>query len=336
MKIIFQITLFLCFSFSMFAQEISCNQLMKLPLGKYLYDSNSDSVLFVMNNLERCGFESFEVEHSIISIFISNIVGEKGGAATVQDLYDEVLIFRRQNNAEEIKHDLVKKEIFYKKYNTKTITTENWANGKSLLVDVFAFDETDLETYKITLSNNNSTITYETFLTDFEIYLKEKYHLSKVAKSNPTDFDFNTNRTINEFPLMDYFERKKDVTGKLTLVYFYGHGVINCTKLNESSFYNPKLCKLIEQEFNLITLCIDSSVKLPEALQEKWQKYAPEKPLSSVGSYNSFIQKQIAFTDRQPYFVVLDDFGHILLEIDYEKAKNPKMFVESLEKVLKK
>ncbi|MGB1120431.1 MAG: hypothetical protein ACPG3Z_00435 [Saprospiraceae bacterium] len=97
MKIIFQIILFLCVSISLAAQKITCEELMKLPFGKYLMNDEEDSLKLIIANLEHCDFEDFERETVLLSVFIQTTMVTKGENTTVQDLYNEVLTFRQSD-----------------------------------------------------------------------------------------------------------------------------------------------------------------------------------------------------------------------------------------------
>jgi hypothetical protein len=339
MKKTIQIVLLLCFSISLSAQKISCAELMKMPFGKYLYENDGTSLALVLNELENCGVEKYELDMSILQIFISNIVGEKGEAATVQDLYDEILIFRQQNDSKEVKAIYKKRELLKNEYKTKLVTETNWIEGKSLICTILGLDEVELEIFANTLFEEKGEaldINYERFIQDYQKHIKEKFHLSKVAKRDTSDFDFGDSFYL--FPSMDYFERKKSVeyVNRLFLVYFYGYGAVNCAKLNDHSFHNPALCKLVDSNFTFITLPVDSREKLLETYKYKrFMEEVSDKSINTVGAYNTELQEKITFVNAQPYFVVLDIFGHILLEVDYEKAKDSKVFVDELKAVLR-
>lgn len=333
------ILLLLCFSISLSAQKTSCEELMKKPLGKYLYQNDGASLALVLNELENCGVEKYELDMSILQIFISNIAGEKGEAATVQDLYDEILIFRKQNETEEVKEIYKKRELLEKEYKTKTVTKTNWIEGKSLLCTILGLDEVELEIFANALFEEKGAdlnMNYERLVQDYQKHIKEKFHLSKVAKRDTTDFDFGDSFYL--FPSMDYFERKKsaEYDNRLFLIYFYGYGVVNCEKLNDNTFGNPTLCKLVDSNFTFITLSVDSREKLPET--HKYKRFMEEvsgKNIRTVGEYNVELQAQITSTNQQPYFVVLDAFGHVRLEVDYEKAKDTEAFIKALKTVLR-
>lgn len=338
MKTIIQISFLLLFSISLSAQKTSCEELMKKPLGKYLYGNDDGALVKVINQLENCGVEKYELDMSILSIFISNIAGEKGEAATVQDLYDEILIFRKQNESGEIKIRQEREQKFHKEHGATIMTQENWKVMKPLIADLYELDKMELETFANTLLEQKGAdlnINYGTFVQICQKNIRDKFHLSKLAKRNATDFDYDDSFYL--FPSMDYFKRRaavKDLNG-LFLVYFYSYDAVNCEKLNENTFYNPALCKLVDSNFTLITIAVDSKGDLPETHQYKQviEKMAG-KTIQNAHQYNKAIRNSIAATDTQPYFVVLDSFGHVLLKIDYEKAKDAKTFVEELKTVL--
>ena len=337
MKKTVQIILLLCISMSLSAQKYTCEELMKLPLGKYLYENDGTSLALILNELENCGVEKYELGESILQIFISNIIGEKKEAATVQDLYDEILIFRKQNNSEEIKIRQEKEAQFHKEYGSKILSNEDWKNVKPLICDLFNLDDIELETFVNTLfeeKREELNINYGSLIEAYQKHIKAKFHLSKVAKRDSTDFDFGDSFYL--FPSMDYFERRNKITGdKLILIYFYGYGVVNCEKLNDNVFYSPTLCKLVDSNFTFISLAVDSREKILETYKHKNTiEKLSGKTIRDVGGYNMAIQSAMIGTDTQPYFIVLDHFGHILLEIDYEKAKDTEGFIEALKSVL--
>lgn len=339
MKKTVQIILLLCISMSLSAQKYTCEELMKLPLGKYLYENDGTSLALILNELENCGVEKYELGESILQIFISNIIGEKKEAATVQDLYDEILIFRKQNNSEEIKIRQEKEAQFHKEYGSKILSNEDWKNVKPLICDLFNLDEIELETFVNTFFEEKGeelNINYGSLIEAYQKHIKAKFHLSKVAKRDSTDFDFGDSFYL--FPSMDYFERKRNTEdiNRFFLVYFYGYGAVNCEKLNDNSFHNPALCKLVDSNFTFITIPVDSREKLLETYKYKrFIEKVSGKSINTVGEHNVELQAQITSTNQQPYFVVLDTFGHVRLEVDYEKAKNAEDFIKALKSVLR-
>ncbi|MFK7949333.1 MAG: hypothetical protein AB8G11_17205 [Saprospiraceae bacterium] len=337
MKTILQIIILLCVSISLSAQKITCEELMKLPLGQYLFENNDDALLKVFNNLEKCGVEKYELDLSLLSIFIANISGEKGREATVQDLYNEILIFRQQNDTEKIKVSNERRETFYKTYNQKIVTKANLKEGKSLICEVFSFDETEFETFTNSLFEAESEkldINYLILIEQYQTYVKENYHLSKVAKRDSTDFDFGDK---TGFPSMNYFARTVQnlYSNKPTLIYFYGYGTVNSAKLNDDIFHNIELCNLVKSKFNFITLSVDDRRKLPQNLKEKLESKYPKNGLSYVGSLNMLLEKEIINTDTQPYFVVLNSTGQVIEKFDYNVTKDAVSFVEGLRDTLK-
>lgn len=247
MKIAFPIIIFSCFSVLSFAQKIPCEELMQMPLGNYIFSQDEDSMRLVVENLEFCDFDDFERERVLLSTFINSMLQKKGKYATVQDLYDVVLEFRQLDDYEATKALSKKQLLFKQKYFQEEVTNENWKKGKFLINELFGFDEVDLDEVINPLfeeKGNQLDITYGYLLNDIKIYIKNKYHLSKIAKRDSSDFDFGDEFYL--FPSMNYDVRIQNIDKtKPTLVYFYGYGAVNCNKLNDNTFHN----------FHLLIVC---------------------------------------------------------------------------------
>jgi hypothetical protein len=336
MKIIFQIILFLCVSISLAAQKITCEELMKLPFGKYLMNDEEDSLKLIIANLEHCDFEDFERETVLLSVFIQTTMVAKGENTTVQDLYNEVLTFRQSDEYEAVKAFAEKQRSFNQDYLSKKITRRNWKKGQPLISELFGFEKMELNTFINPLFEKQGKkldLTYGYFLADFKTYMNSKYHLSNAAKRDSTDFDFGSD--FYPFPSMNYDIRISniDVT-KPTLIYFYGYGAVNCQKLNENAFGNPKLFKLVDSSYNFITLPVDARTKLSPDLKAELEAKYSVKRFSDVGRLNVHLQTTLFQEQVQPLFVIVNQNGEVLGKFDYRTMRNTDELVEDLEKVV--
>jgi thiol:disulfide interchange protein DsbD len=100
--------------------------------------------------------------------------------------------------------------------------------------------------------------------------------------------------------------------GKPVMVDFTGWACVNCRKMEDNVWSDPRILKLLRENYVLISLYVDDKEKLP--VSEQYTSTFSGKHIETTG--NKWSEKQ-AFeykTNSQPYYILLDNKGKILAE----------------------
>ncbi len=92
--------------------------------------------------------------------------------------------------------------------------------------------------------------------------------------------------------------------GKPVLVDFTGHACVNCRKMEERVWSEPKILKLLNQDIVLISLYVDDKRPLPE--DEKYISEISGKQLKYIGQKWSEFQILKYKANAQPFYVLMD------------------------------
>lgn len=120
---------------------------------------------------------------------------------------------------------------------------------------------------------------------------------------------------------MDYAAKKN----KPALLDFTGYACVNCRKMEERVWSDPKVLDLLKNQFVLISLYVDDKKELPE--EEKYTSQVTGKNIETIGNKWSDYQIEHFQTNAQPYYVMVDNTGTPLIdpiayEPDIEKYRN--------------
>ncbi|MEM0517832.1 protein-disulfide reductase DsbD family protein [Aequorivita flava] len=92
--------------------------------------------------------------------------------------------------------------------------------------------------------------------------------------------------------------------GKPVLVDFTGHACVNCRKMEERVWSEPKILKLLNQDIVLISLYVDDKRPLPE--DEVFVSEISGKKLKYIGQKWSEFQIKRYKANAQPFYVLMD------------------------------
>lgn len=116
--------------------------------------------------------------------------------------------------------------------------------------------------------------------------------------------------------------------GKPIFVDFTGHGCVNCREMEARVWSDPKVLSRLKNDYVMLALYVDEKTELPES---DW--YTSEydgKVKKSIGKQNADFQITRFNNNAQPYYVLLDTKGELLLEpVAYERSISK--FVDFLE-----
>jgi len=128
-------------------------------------------------------------------------------------------------------------------------------------------------------------------------------------------------------------------TKKPIFVDFTGHGCVNCRKMEENVWSDPKVLKTLQNNFTIVALYVDDKViQLPKEQQYKNDR---GRVVSTLGDMNFDLELSKFNQQAQPFYVLLEvkelsDSKIILQELAYPTSydSDPKSFLSFLKGVL--
>ncbi|MBQ0129710.1 MAG: thioredoxin family protein [bacterium] len=170
--------------------------------------------------------------------------------------------------------------------------------------------------------------------------------------------DFNLNKTITyvdsqiesdiceepkygdilELPhdLSGYFDYEQALScaraqDKPVFVDFTGHGCNNCREMENSVWSDPEVLKMLRDEYVIVALYVDDKTEMAE---EDWTVSEKNgKVKKTIGSKNIDFQETRFGANAQPYYVLLDNDGDMLM-IPRSYSKDKAAFLSFLKKGL--
>lgn len=118
---------------------------------------------------------------------------------------------------------------------------------------------------------------------------------------------------------------------KPVMLDFTGKGCVNCRKMEDYVWVDPRVLKLLKEEYVVISLYVDLKRELPEA-----QKYTTPtgKKIRTVGDKWAWFQEERYQTNAQPQYVILNHAEQILVQpVGYDK--DIQLYIDFLEAGLK-
>ncbi len=102
------------------------------------------------------------------------------------------------------------------------------------------------------------------------------------------------------------------IHNKPVMVDFTGWACVNCRKMEDNVWSDPKVMKKIREEYVLISLYVDDKKALPQT--EQYISTLSGKNIKTTGNKWSDFQASKYNTNSQPYYVLLDNKGNILAQ----------------------
>lgn len=99
--------------------------------------------------------------------------------------------------------------------------------------------------------------------------------------------------------------------GKPVMVDFTGWSCVNCRKMEDNVWSDPKVLKRLRENYVIISLYVDDKTPLPE--KERYTA-SSGKEIITTGNKWSDMQRTKYQTNSQPYYVLLDNNGRILAQ----------------------
>ena len=118
---------------------------------------------------------------------------------------------------------------------------------------------------------------------------------------------------------------------KPVFVDFTGHGCNNCREMENSVWSDPEVLKMLRDEYVVVALYVDDKTAMPE---EDWSVSTKNgKVKKTIGSKNIDFQETRFGANAQPYYVLLDNDGDMLM-IPRSYSKDKAAFLTFLKKGL--
>lgn len=107
-------------------------------------------------------------------------------------------------------------------------------------------------------------------------------------------------------------------TGKPVLLDFTGYACVNCRKMEELVWSDPKVLGVLKNEIVLISLYVDDKKELPE--NEQYVSETTGKKIKTIGNKWSDLQIKTYKANAQPFYVIVD---HNSANLTEPSAYNP-------------
>lgn len=127
---------------------------------------------------------------------------------------------------------------------------------------------------------------------------------------------------------MEYARR----VNKPVVIDFSGFGCVNCRKMEAAVWTDPRVKRLLEKDYVLITLMVDDKTKLPSPIEI--EEHGKVRRLKTVGDKWSYLQRSKFGANAQPFYVLLDGKGKPLGP-SYAFDEDVSKYVRFLENGLK-
>ncbi len=118
---------------------------------------------------------------------------------------------------------------------------------------------------------------------------------------------------------------------KPIMIDFTGHACVNCRQMEASVWTDKAVYNLISNDFVLLQLYVDDKTELPSAEQTI---SAQGKKLTTIGKKWSDLQASRFKANSQPFYVLLDDKGELLVQpqgADYNAASYQRFLQSGLD-----
>ena len=149
---------------------------------------------------------------------------------------------------------------------------------------------------------------------------------------NTQDFNLFNNEVHAKFDNFDMGMQYAKENGKPVMLDFTGHGYVNCRKMELAVWVDPKVKKLITEDYVLITLYVDDKTPLPEPI--KVNENGKQRTLRTLGDKWSYLQSSKFGANAQPFYVLIDNEGKPLNK-SYSYDEDIDKYVNFLETGLK-
>ncbi|MBQ7162690.1 MAG: thioredoxin family protein [Bacteroidales bacterium] len=115
---------------------------------------------------------------------------------------------------------------------------------------------------------------------------------------------------------------------KKVLIDFSGYGCVNCRKMENAVWQDPRVKDYIRRHYVLISLMVDDKTALPAPLVI--EEYGQRRKLRTIGDKWSYLQRHKFGANAQPFYVIVDTEGRPLAPA-FAFSENPDDFLRFLQ-----
>ncbi|MFI3305194.1 MAG: thioredoxin family protein [Rikenellaceae bacterium] len=133
------------------------------------------------------------------------------------------------------------------------------------------------------------------------------------------------------FTALDEAQAYANTIGKPLMVYFTGHGCVNCREMEQRVWSDPRVATILENDYVIAKLYMDEKRELPES---DWITTDSGRVLKNVGRINSHLALTRFGVNAQPYYILLGRSGEELTPPSGYNL-NIEEYVEFLERGLR-
>ena len=142
-------------------------------------------------------------------------------------------------------------------------------------------------------------------------------------------YEGNVNAQFDDFEEgMRYAEKQN----KPVLIDFSGFGCVNCREMENNVWIDPRVKKILEQDYVLITLIVDDKTALPEPIVV--DDAGKKRTLRTIGDKWSYLQRTKFGASSQPFYIPVDHNG-VPLSASYKRDLNVQRYIDFLQSGLK-
>ena len=91
-----------------------------------------------------------------------------------------------------------------------------------------------------------------------------------------------------------------------------GHGCVNCREMEQRVWTDPRVQKIMKEDYILVVLYNDDKTKLQE---EDWVTTSDGKVLKEIGRANSYLVRTRFDVNAQPNYALLGSDGGLLVPV---------------------
>jgi hypothetical protein len=326
-RIIYLITGILL-STSIFAQsKKDCKKLLKKEISYESMLSEPEEFYQDFSLLVLCEFDTIDFHIFWGSTSIQPIIGalllglEMENKTTFKDLRDLIQGIKKEPAYDTLRHVVKASLILF----SKTATLANWENDRQYMQEMGAADSMINKIYLL-VQQHDGQLTYR------DIWLLWAEEEVEIMQENPEikRIEKLTKQAAAEkqkfleylYVYTDYdlgIQRGQEANSPI-LIYFTAYGGVNCRELESEILVDEDIALSIMEKFQMIVLYVDD--KSPFEAGDYSVSGLSTEEISTMGEYNSIIQKEIYAADHQPFFVLVNSNNEIIATQSFTRNKN--------------
>ena len=138
---------------------------------------------------------------------------------------------------------------------------------------------------------------------------------TKLSDNNSSGVEIPNGAHLGPHDIISFSDYDKGMAyakevGKPVMIDFTGHACVNCRKMEERVWSDPRVLQILKNKIVLVSLYVDDKRKLPE--NEQYISETTGRKVKTIGNKWSDFQIKKYKANAQPYYVILDHEGNNL------------------------